>query len=97
MVQNGDVDAEQVITFKIETVEAVFLFDQDIMKYLQGLLDKVLSLKRLRAREKAADEYGEEEKRQKLVDLVADQHKELDSELAVIIDKFKPYLKLGNI
>jgi len=97
VVQNGDVDAEQVITFKIETVEAVFLFDQDIMKYLQGLLDKVLSLKRLRAREKAADEYGEEEKRQKLVDLVADQHKELDSELAVIIDKFKPYLKLGNI
>src|ERR1700676_928800 len=34
VVQDGDVNAEQVIAFKIETVEAVFLFDQDIMKYL---------------------------------------------------------------
>jgi hypothetical protein len=61
-VQDGDLDAKQVITFKIETIEAVFLFDQDIMNYLNGLSDKVLRFRSLRAQEKAADEYEEEKK-----------------------------------
>lgn len=57
----------------------------------------MLRLKRLRAQEKAADEYDEEEKRQKLVDMVADQHQELSADLAILVEKFKSYLKLGNI
>lgn len=96
-VQGDHVDAEQVIMFKIKTLEAVFLFNQDIMDYLQSLLDKVLRLKRLNAQEKAADEYGEEEKRHRLIDLGSEQHQQLAAEVPVIIEKFKPYLKLGDI
>jgi hypothetical protein len=96
-VQDADIDARQVITFKVETVEAVFLFDQDIVNYLETLLNKVLRFQRLRTQEKAADEYGEEAKRLKLVDLVASQHQELVAELALIVEKFKPYFKFDDV
>ena len=97
VVQHDHVDPKEVITFKIETGEAVFLFNQDITSYLQGLQDKVLRLRSLKAQEKAADEYGEEEKRQRLVDLESEQHQVLNNELALIIEKFKPYLKFNSV
>lgn len=97
VVQEDYVDAKQVIAFNIGTANATFLFDQDIVDYLACLRDKLLRLKTLKTQEKAADEYGQEEKRQKLVDLTADQHQELNRELATIVQKFLPYLKLGNI
>jgi hypothetical protein len=96
-VQHDHVDPKKVIEFNIETADAVFLFNQDIVDYLARLRDKILRLKTLKTQEKAADEYGEEEKRQRLVDLVADQHQALNIELALIVQKFTPYLKLGNI
>jgi hypothetical protein len=97
VVQQDHIDAKEVIAFNIETADAPFLFEQDIVDYLDVLRAKILRLKTLRTQQKAADEYGEEEKRQKLVDLAADQHQELNNELDVIVQKFKPYLKLGNI
>jgi hypothetical protein len=57
----------------------------------------MLRLKSLKAQEKAAEEYEEEERRQRLVDLAADQHQALNEELSIIVQKFQPYLKLGNI
>jgi hypothetical protein len=97
VVQQDYIDAKDVIKFNIETADAPFLFEQDIVNYLDKLRNKLLRFKTLRTQEKAADEGGEEEKRQRLVDLVADQHQELNTELEIIIEKFKPYLKLGNI
>jgi hypothetical protein len=97
VVQQDYIDAKEVINFNIETADAPFLFEQDIVNYLDVLRNKILRLKTLRTQEKAADEADEEEKRQQLVDLAADQHQELNSELEVIVEKFKPYLKLGNI
>ena len=97
VVQNDHVDAKQVIEFNIATADAPFLFNQGIVDYLAGLRDKILRLKTLKTQEKAADEYGQEEKRQRLVDLTADQHQELNIELALIVQKFQPYLRLGNI
>jgi hypothetical protein len=96
-VQHDHVDAEQVIIFKIETAEAVFLFDHDIAAYLAGLQDKISRFRSLKAQEKAADDYNEEEKRQRLVDLSSEQHQLLNNELAIIVDKFKPYLQFGNL
>jgi hypothetical protein len=97
VVQSGHVDAKEVINFNIETADAPFLFERDVVNYLDELRNKILRLKRLQAQESAADEADEEEKRQRLVDLAADQHQELNSELEIIVEKFKPYLKLGNI
>jgi hypothetical protein len=97
VVQQDYIDAKDVIKFNIETADAPFLFEQDIVNYLDKLRNKLLRFKRLRTQEKAADEGDEEEKRQRLVGLVADQHQELNTELEIIIEKFKPYLKLGNI
>ncbi len=96
-VQHDHVDAEQVITFRMKTADAVFLFDDDVPTYLAGLLNKTLRFRALKAQEKAADEYNEEEKRQRLVDLGSEQHQLLNDELAVITDKFLPYLKFGNL
>jgi hypothetical protein len=96
-VQSGYVDAKEVINFSIETADAPFLFEQDVVNYLDELRRKILRLKTLQAQESAADEADEEEKRQRLVDLAADQHLELNRELEIIVEKFKPYLKLGNI
>jgi hypothetical protein len=97
VVQSGYVDAKEVINFNIETADAPFLFEQDVVNYLDELRRKILRLKTLQAQESAADEADEEEKRQRLVDLAADQHLELNRELEIIVEKFKPYLKLGNI
>jgi hypothetical protein len=97
VVQSGHVDAKEVINFNIETADAPFLFEQDVVNYLDELRKKILRLKTLQAQENAADEADEEEKRQRLVDLAADQHLELNRELEIIVEKFKPYLKLGNI
>jgi hypothetical protein len=97
VAQQDYIDAKDVINFNIETADAPFLFEQDIVNYLDRLRNKLLLPKTLRTQEKAADEADEEEKRQRLVDLAADQQQELNSELEIIIEKFKPYLKLGNI
>jgi hypothetical protein len=97
VVQHDHVDAKQMINFNIETADAPFLFEEDIVSYLDALRNKILRLNSLRKQEKAADDYEEEEKRKRLVDLGADQHQELSNELDVIVEKFKPYLRLGNI
>jgi hypothetical protein len=97
VVQSAHVDAGRVVAFNVVTADAVFLFEKEVEEYLDSLRDRILRLKRLKAQETAADEYGEEEKRQKLGDLAADQHIELSKELPILIDAFRPYLKLGNI
>jgi hypothetical protein len=97
VVQSDHVDAKKVINFNIETADAPFLFEQDVVNYLDELRNKIRRLKTLKAQENAADEAEEEEKRQRLVDLTADQHQDLNRELENLVEKFKPYLKLGNI
>jgi hypothetical protein len=96
VVQHDHVEAKQVLDFNIGTADAPFLFNQDIVDYLAGLREKVLRLKTLKTQEKAAEEYRQEDNRQRLVDLISDQHQELNRELADIIQQFQPYLKLGN-
>ena len=97
VVQSDHVDVGMVVKFNAETADAVFLFEQDVVDYLDKLRDKILLLRRLQVQEDAADQYGQEEKRQRLVDSAADQHIELSKELPIMIEQFKPYLKLGNI
>jgi hypothetical protein len=97
VVQHDHVKPTQVIKFNVETADAEFLFDKDVGNYLDALRNKILRLRVLKAQEKAADEAGDEEKRIRLVDLESDQHIDLSNELPALIEKFKPYLKFGNL
>jgi hypothetical protein len=74
-----------------------FLFDKEIQDYLESLRRNIVRLRMLQTQEKAADEAGDEEKRQHLVDLAANVHLALSNELPTMIEKFKHYLRLGNI
>src|SRR5262249_12497774 len=56
-----------------------------------------LSGQTLKAQEKAADEYNEEEKAQRLVDLSSAQHQLLNSELETVVGKFLPYMRFRNL
>jgi hypothetical protein len=96
-VASDHVDAARVIRYNIETADAVFLFEDDMVRYLDGLRDKVLRLRVLKAQAQAADEADNEEKRQRIVDLEADVAIELSSILTGMADRFKPYLKLGSV
>lgn len=97
VVQSDHVDAGRVIKFNVDTADAVFLFKREVEAYLDLLRERILKLRRLKSQEKAAEEYGEEEKRIKLGELAANQHLELSGELSTLIDTFKPYLRLDNI
>jgi hypothetical protein len=47
VVQRDYIDAKEVIDFNIETADAPFLFEQDIVNYLDVLRSKVIRLKSL--------------------------------------------------
>jgi hypothetical protein len=97
VVAHDHVDAAKVLKFNIETADGVFLFDDDIVDYLDTLREKVLRLRVVKVRAKAAEEGDDEEKRIRLVDLEADMAIELSKLLTEMAEKFKPYLKLGKV
>lgn len=97
VVQDDHVESSEVIKFNIETADAVFLFNKDIDDYLNTLRKKILRLRVLRTQEKAADEAGDEQKRNHLIDLESNLHIALSNELPTMVEKFKPYLRLGNV
>ena len=94
IVQHDHVDTSELNKFNISTADAVFLFDHDIVEYLHGLRRKALRLHVLNAQR---DAQPNEERRTKIVDAAADQFMELSNDLSIMVEKFKPYLKLGNI
>ena len=90
VVQHDNVESTEVIKFNIETADAVFLFNKDIDEYLESLRNKILRLRVL-------DEAGDEQKRNHLIDLESNLHIALSNELPTMVEKFKPYLRLGNV
>jgi hypothetical protein len=94
IVQHDHVDASDINKFNIRTADAVFLFDKDIETYLDGFRRKVVRLKMLNTQRDAAQD---EAKRHALIDQASEQFMALAEELPIMIETFKPYLKLGNI
>jgi hypothetical protein len=80
--------------FLYETADAVFLFAPEVPAYLQALKEAILRLRHLHRQSEAEIN---EEKKGKLIDLQSEQEARLSNELPLMIEIFKPYLKLGNI
>jgi hypothetical protein len=95
-LQKGDVTQEVMNAFYLGTADAVFLFD----KKLEGYLDEFgKRLVRFQMMNYSIKNLGpdEHERRGQLADQLAAQANLLNNDLPVLIEKFKPFLKLGNI
>lgn len=89
-----DIESTALPKFQASTIDAVFLFNEEIAKYLDEFGVKIFQLQSskthlehattLKARERFTNEIGSQEKI-------------VTAELNVLVDKFKPFLKLGNI
>jgi hypothetical protein len=95
-LQKADMTTEVMNTFYLGTADAIFLFDKGIEEYLDKFRKQMVIFQMMKYSIKnlGADEH---EKRGQLADQLAAQMEVLNKELPVLIEKFKPYLKLGNI
>jgi hypothetical protein len=93
----SNVSTGDVITFNTNITEAVFLFDADVRKYLDGLRERALAL---HTKNEQLHAMREEDKRRDalaLIDGIAALETEFASEYERLEAAFRPYLKLGNI
>jgi hypothetical protein len=90
---NGKFESDELVKFMAATSEAVFLFDEEVPKYLGDLRGKVYNHRKVLAQLKGAAD----DKRDELADQLAATETAMSEEFARIIKLFKPYLKLGNI
>ena len=96
-VQHDHVDAGEIIKFNMETADAEFLYNEDIVDYLDSLRSRIVRLRQVNTQIKSIEDNERLEKRRgELIDKAADIAIELSAELPIMIAKFKPYLKLGS-
>jgi hypothetical protein len=93
--QHGEVRQAEINAFNLGVSDAIFLFDESIDEYLVDLRKRVNILYLLRSETKAAE--GNQERFSQLVDKSGEHFLKLVDELPILIAKFKPFLKLGNI
>jgi hypothetical protein len=89
----GKFTPEELTKFTAGTSEAVFLFGEDVPRYLDNLRKKAFTHRKMERESKRApdDKLGQ------LVDRLALMETEMSEEIPRMIQVFKPYLKLGNI
>jgi hypothetical protein len=95
ILQDANVSTGDVITFNTNITEAVFLFEADVRKYLDGLRERALALHTKNEQLRAMRE--EDKRRDALIDGIAALETEFASEYERLEAAFRPYLKLGNI
>ena len=89
-----DIESNALPKFQASTIDAVFLFNEEIEKYLDEFGVKILKLQS----SKTSLEHATTLKaRERFTDEVGSQEKVVTAEMDVLVDKFKPFLKLGNI
>lgn len=95
-LQKATVTQEVMNAFHLGVADAVFLFDSDIEEYLEKFRKQMTLLQMINY---SMSNVGpdEHERRGQLADKLAAQVELVNKELPVLIEKFKPYLKLGNI
>jgi 5-deoxy-D-glucuronate isomerase len=95
VLQNSDFSQEAMNGFLLKTVDAVFLFDEEIAAYIDDL---DMEVRKFQTLNRQLRNVGDDDaQRAQLADLCAEQMAAMRKELRVLVDKFKPYLKLGNI
>ena len=89
--RNGTPSQDALRSYAVGTADAVFLFDNDICKYLEEIRDRTFKLKGDEAR---ADRMPDGHPRARLVDKASDENEWLLSQLAILSERFKPILSL---
>src|SRR5262249_53391252 len=100
VVQNDRVEVKWVMDFNGATADASFLFESEIVEYLDSLRSGILALRVWLERLHAIDERDDakdEKERNNLINRIAERELALSAELPNMIEKFKPYLKLGRL
>jgi hypothetical protein len=92
-LQNQEFETNELIRFNVTTADTVFLFDQEIVHYLNGLRERIVRLKTLNGRVKTVKN---EKMRNVFIDNAEKLTLELGQEMPVMIGKFTPYMKLGK-
>jgi hypothetical protein len=92
-LQNREFETSELIRFNVTTADAVFLFDQEIVDYLDGLRERIVRLKTLNDRIKTVKN---EKMRNMFIDNAEKLTLELGQEMPMMIGKFRPYMRLGK-
>lgn len=90
----GSISGEDLRTFTISTGDAIFLFDDDLAKYLDQ--EMTPHLRALILIGNVIDDVYVEERRAEIETEKFDHLKWLNEQLTGLADKFKPFLKLDK-
>jgi hypothetical protein len=92
---HGTIRLEEINELSVGTADAAFLFNDEVVVYLEALRKTGVSLNGKNARLNGMD--GDDPHRDAVVDQIANLETQLSAEIPRITALFKPYLKLGNI
>jgi hypothetical protein len=95
VLQEGRVDLHEINRFNVGVLDAVFLFEEDVVSYLEHLRKRAIAL---RTKTEQLRVLGERDpRRDALIDGIADLEGKFADEYARLVNAFKRDLKLGNI
>jgi hypothetical protein len=92
---HGTIRLQEINELSVGTADAVFLFNDEVVEYLDALRKTGVSLNGKNARLSGMDD--DDPQRDAVVDQIANLETQLSAEFPRITTLFKPYLKLGNI
>jgi hypothetical protein len=92
---HGTIRLQEITELSVGTADAVFLFGDEVVEYLDGLRKTGVSLNGKNTRLRNMGDNDPE--RNAVVDQIAALETQLSVEVPRITSLFKPYLKLGNI
>lgn len=95
VMREAHVGLGNISAFNLGVADATFLFDSDVEGYLTALRKKAIALHTKGEQLRGMEEPSE--RRNALVDQIADLEMDFSIEYERMVQVFKPYLKLGNI
>ena len=91
ILQQGTASPDQLLSYSIDTADAVFLLNDDIAKYLEDMRKRASNLSRTGA---ALERLPEGERRSELTQKEEDNFAWLTDQIGGLVEKFTPILKL---
>jgi hypothetical protein len=95
VMREAHVGLKDIRSFSLGVADATFLFESDVERYLTALRKKAIALRTKVEQLRGMEEPSE--RRNALVDQIAELEMDFSVEYEKMIEAFKPYLKLGNI
>jgi hypothetical protein len=91
----GTVSPQNIADLSVGTADAVFLFDDGVVKFIDSLRKTGIGINGKTTRLKGMD--NDDSQRGNVVDQLAILEEGLSDQVERLTELFKPYLKLGNI